>query len=235
VDRYLTNSRTTQARINSYFGREARVLYPPVEVDRFTPAEPGEHYLVLSELVSHKQIGMAVEAFARLGLPLVVVGDGPDGRRLRRMAPRNVRFAGRVDDAEAARLMATCRAFVVTGSEEFGIAAVEAQAAGRPVIARRAGGVLETVVDGVTGCLWTGGAGELAEAVRAFDTRSVDPRACTENARRFSAEIFRREFPREVAAAVGDAARHGDAPRLRRPAARRRSSSKPPPWRIAPG
>jgi glycosyltransferase involved in cell wall biosynthesis len=102
VDRYLTNSRTTQARIDSYFGREARVLYPPVQVDRFTPADPGDHYLVLSELVSHKQIDMAVEAFARLGLPLVVVGDGPDRRRLRRMAPPNVRFAGRADDAQVA-------------------------------------------------------------------------------------------------------------------------------------
>ena len=235
VDRYLTNSRTTQARIDSYFGREARVLYPPVQVDRFTPADPGDHYLVLSELVSHKQIDMAVEAFARLGLPLVVVGDGPDRRRLRRMAPPNVRFAGRADDAQVARLMATCRAFVVTGAEEFGIAAVEAQAAGRPVIARRAGGVLETVVDGVTGCLWTGGADELAEAVRAFDTGSVDPRDCTENASRFAADVFRRELPREVDAAAGNAAGEGDGPRHRHITARRRASSKPLPWRIANG
>jgi len=233
VDRYLTNSRTTQARINSYFGREARVLYPPVEVARFAPADPGDHYLVLSELVSHKQIEMAIEAFAQLGRPLVVVGDGPDGRRLRRMAPPNVRFAGRVDDVQVARLMATCRAFVVTGTEEFGIAAVEAQAAGRPVIARRAGGVLETVVDGVTGCLWTGGADELAEAVRAFDTGSVDPRDCTENAGRFAADAFRRELPREVDLALGNAARDADGPGHRRTAARRRSSSKSPPWRIA--
>ena len=157
VDRYLTNSETTRSRIASYFGRDASVVYPPVRVERFSPAEPGDHYLVLSELVSHKQIDVAVKAFAELDAPLVVVGDGPALRDLRRLASPRVRFAGRVSDAEAAELMATCRAFVVTATEEFGIAAVEAQAAGRPVIARRGGGVLETVIENVTGCYWEGG------------------------------------------------------------------------------
>jgi len=202
VDRYLTNSRTTQARIKAFFGRGARIVHPPVELARFSLTEPGDYYLVLSELVSHKRIDTAVEAFAALRLPLVVVGDGPDRRRLRRMAPPNVRFLGRVGDEEAARLLAGCRAFVLTGVEEFGIAAVEAQAAGRPVIARRGGGVLETVVDGVTGCLWEGGAEELVEAVRSFDTYAIDPGACVANARRFDQAVFREELPRQVELAV---------------------------------
>src|SRR5947208_9072136 len=161
VKRYVTNSRTTQARIRAYFGRESTLVHPPVDTTRFEPGPVGDHYLVLSELMPHKRIDIAVEAFNRLRLPLVVVGDGPDMRRLRRLAGPSIRFAGRVSDAEAARLLSSCRALVVTATEEFGIAAVEAQAAGRPVIAPSRGGALETVRDGTTGKLWDGGVAEL--------------------------------------------------------------------------
>ena len=202
VDRYVTNSRTTQERIKSYFGRDSRVVHPPVELTRFAPAEPGEHYVVLSELVSHKRIDTAVRAFTRLGLPLVVAGDGPDKRRLKRLAGPKVRFTGRITDAQVARLLATCRALVVTAVEEFGIAAVEAQAAGRPVIALRAGGALETVVEGVTGSLWSGGADQLEEAVRDFDTDAIRPEDCVENARRFAPEVFRNALSAEIEAAL---------------------------------
>jgi glycosyltransferase involved in cell wall biosynthesis len=227
VDRYFTNSRVTQSRIASYFGRDSRVVHPPVAIERFRPGPVGDHYLVLSELVSHKRIDVAVSAFNRLGLPLVIAGDGPDRRRLRRMAGPNVRFAGRVSDPQAERMMSSCRALVVTGMEEFGIAAVEAQAAGRPVIARAAGGVLETVSAGETGCFWDGGAAELAEAVAAFDTASVDPDRCVENARRFDAAVFRERFPREVMAAFQDVPgrRTGDRAQLRRPLPARRPGS----------
>src|SRR4051812_13113485 len=132
VDRYVTNSSTTQARIRAYFGRESRVVYPPVDTARFAPSEVGSHYLLLSELMPHKRIDAAVRAFTRLGLPLVVVGDGPDARRLQRMAGPTVRFAGRVSDAQVVPLLSSARALIGTAVEEFGIAAVEAQAAGRP-------------------------------------------------------------------------------------------------------
>ena len=107
-----------------------------------------------------------------------------------------------MSDAHAAQLMASCRAFVVTGMEEFGIAAVEAQAAGRPVIARAGGGLLETVVEGTTGCFWDGGEAELANAVSGFDTEAVDPQACVENAARFETRVFREALQREVDAAL---------------------------------
>jgi glycosyltransferase involved in cell wall biosynthesis len=201
VDRYLTNSDTTSARIHSYFGRESEVIYPPVETGRFTPGTPDDYCMVLSELVSHKRIDVAVEAFTQLGLPLVVAGDGPDRRRLRRLAGRNVRFVGRVSDAEAAHLLQGCRALVVTAIEEFGIAAVEAQAAGRPVIAARGGGALETIVEGATGCLWTGEAAELKQAVLDFDAQGVDPAACVANAARFDTAVFQRALPDAVAGA----------------------------------
>jgi glycosyltransferase involved in cell wall biosynthesis len=223
VDRYVTNSQTTQARIKGFFGRGSRIVYPPVEIDRFTPGTHGDYYLVLSELISHKRIDTAVDVFNRLGLPLVVAGDGPDQRRLRRLAAPNVRFAGRVSDAEAARLMAGCKAFLLTGVEEFGIAAVEAQAAGRPVIARHGGGALETVIEGVTGCYWSGAVDELAEAVRSFDADAVDPAACVENARRFEPERFRRALLRETELAIAEsAAEPDDSARERRLVARSR-------------
>jgi glycosyltransferase involved in cell wall biosynthesis len=230
VDRYITNSRTTQGRIRSYFGRDSRIVYPPVATERFQPGPVGDYHLVLSELVSHKQIEVAVKAFNQLGKPLVIAGDGPARRRLERLAGPTVRFAGRVSDAEAARLLSGCRSLVVTGPEEFGIAAVEAQAAGRPVIARAAGGLLENVVDGVTGCLWDGAAEQLAATVADFDASAVDPEACVENARRFDASVFREKFPREVEAALRD----GPAERLdawaripRRPALARRPTWRP--------
>jgi glycosyltransferase involved in cell wall biosynthesis len=228
VDRYLTNSRTTQGRIRAYFGRESKVVYPPVETSRFQPGEPGDYHLILSELMGHKRIDVAVEAFNRLGRPLVIAGDGPDARRLRRLAGPTVRFAGRVSDAEAARLLAGSQALVVTAVEEFGIAAVEAQAAGRPVVSVRAGGALETVNEGVTGVLWEGGADELARAVTSFDATAVSPAACLQNAARFDVSVFKRTLPREVEKAMAEA-RRGEPERhaARRAARPRRGLTRP--------
>src|SRR3954469_4941634 len=211
VDRYLANSHATQRRIHSYWGRESTVVYPPVDTHRFAPASnPGSSYLVLSELMRHKRIDVAVEAFNKLRLPLTVAGDGPESRRLRRMAGPTIKFTGRVSDAEAARLFATCRALVVPSVEEFGIVAVEAQAAGRPVLAVQAGGTCETVVEGVTGSFWSGGAEALAAAVADFDPDSIDPAECVRNAERFTRSVFAETLPREVDAAFADA-READA------------------------
>jgi glycosyltransferase involved in cell wall biosynthesis len=191
VDRYVANSHTTARRIARYFNRDSTVLYPPVETARFKPTRVNDYYLVVSELMAHKRISVAVEAFARLGLPLVVVGDGPDARRLRRMAPSNVAFEGRVSDERAAQLFEGCRALVVTATEEFGIAAVEAQAAGRPVIAYAEGGALETIIEGETGTLFHPDRPEaLAEAIRRFDADEVSAEACIDNARRFDVSRF---------------------------------------------
>jgi len=156
----------------------------------------------------------------------VVVGDGPDYRRLRRIAGPTVSFAGRVSDGEAASLLAGSRALVMTGIEEFGIVSVEAQAAGRPVIATRGGGALETVREGVTGTFWEGGPDQLVEAVTGFDDEAVNPQDCVDNAMRFDASVFRELLPREVDQALegggasdGLPIRHG-ARRVRRGLAR---------------
>ena len=220
VDRYLANSETTKARIKAYFGRDAEVVYPPVETDRFVPGAIGDYYVVLSELVPHKRIDRAVLAFNKIGRPLVIVGDGPDAARLRRLAGPLVSFEGRVSDARVAELLASCRALVQPSVEEFGIAAVEAQAAGRPVIAAGRGGALETIEDGVTGTHWSGDADALAQAVLDFDDAAIDPAACVENAARFGTEQFRRTLPavvdRLVAEARGEAIPGGAQPFARR-------------------
>src|SRR6059058_2738369 len=173
VDRYVANSETTARRVHRYFSRDATVVSPPVELERFRVAgrdAVGPEYVVLSELMRHKRIDVAIEAFNRLRLPLVVVGNGPDERRLRRIAGPTIRFEGRVSDERAAELLAHGRALVVTATEEFGIAAVEAQAAGRPVIALAEGGVHETVLEGETGVFYERPeAAALVEAVAGFD------------------------------------------------------------------
>jgi glycosyltransferase involved in cell wall biosynthesis len=208
VDRYVANSRVTAARIERYFGRRSTILHPPVELARFAaaaPAQIGEDYVVLAELMAHKRIDVAIRAFNALGRPLTVIGDGPEARRLKRLAGPTISFTGRIADEEVARRLATARALVVTATEEFGIAAVEALAAGRPVIAFNAGGVRESVTEGVTGTFY----GEddpaaLAAAVGRFDALAIDPEACRAAAERFGTERFRAEMRRVVEEAVAD-------------------------------
>jgi glycosyltransferase involved in cell wall biosynthesis len=218
VDTYVANSETTRRRIGRYFNREAEVVYPPVETGRFTPGEVGDFYVVLSELMPHKRIDLAVRAFSRLRIPLVVIGNGPHARTLRRIAGPTVRFEGRVSDARAAQLLSQARALVVTATEEFGIAAVEAQAAGRPVIALAEGGVRETVREGETGTFYEEATVDaLADAIRRFDPMAVDPAACVANADRFDVAHFRHSMLRVVDEAVaGDRTARGARPRPRR-------------------
>jgi glycosyltransferase involved in cell wall biosynthesis len=214
VDRYVANSSLTATRIHRYFGRDAEVLHPPVELERFHPGPVGGFYLVVAELMAHKQIDVAVHAFNRLRAPLVVVGDGPELRRLRRLAGPTVRFTGRLPDARVAELMRSARALIVTAAEEFGIAAVESLASGRPVIALGAGGVLESVVEGVTGAYYRPNEPEaLAELVSTFDADAFDPAACVAAAQQFE----RTRFQASLRAIVEDAVA---ADRATRPGAR---------------
>jgi len=226
VDAYVANSQTTKRRVARYFGREATVLHPPVDIERFTPAEPGAAYVVLSELMAHKRIDVAVRAFNQMRLPLLVVGNGPDARRLHRLAGPTVGFAGRVSDAEAARILAGARALVVTATEEFGIAAVEAQAAGRPVIALHEGGVRETVIDGETGVFFDAPEPEsLARTVLSFDALAVDPAACVASAQRFDTAQFRRGLRSVVELALDGLGSRRAA--RRRPPRRARGLARP--------
>ena len=145
-DQLLANSRFTASRIRRYWGRESTVVHPPVEVDRFRWDQPRDDvYLCLCRLVPYKRVDLVVEAFNRTGLPLVVIGDGPERARLQAMAGPNVRLLGRLPQDDVNAWLSRCRAYVYAGLEDFGIAPVEAMAAGAPVIALGQGGLLDTV------------------------------------------------------------------------------------------
>jgi glycosyltransferase involved in cell wall biosynthesis len=191
VDRFLATGEIARERIRRFWGRDAPVLHPPVEVERFSIGEPGDHVLFVAELVRHKRPEVAIEAAVAAGRRIKVVGTGPELERLRERYAGRAEFLGRVDDAQLARLYAEAAALVVPNVEEFGIAAVEAQAAGRPVVAVDAGGVRETVLPGETGLLVPeGDPGALERALRSDLTR-FDPRAIQAHAQRFRPQAFR--------------------------------------------
>jgi len=156
VDHYVANSRFVAERIRRYYGRRADVLAPPVDTDWYQPGGEGrrEHVLVVAALAPYKRVDLAIQACERAGLPLVVVGEGPERGRLERMAGGRTRFAGRVDPDRLRELYRGAICFLQTGIEDFGIAAAEALACGTPVVAAGAGGVLDIVVDGEHGRLY---------------------------------------------------------------------------------
>jgi glycosyltransferase involved in cell wall biosynthesis len=218
VTRFTAISRAVAERIRRHYRREARVVHPPVEVERFKPsgAAPEDFYLMVGGFVPYKREALAIEAFRTLGRRLVIVGDGPTRRRLLRRAPANVELPGRVPDAELASLYARCRALIHPQEEDFGIAAVEAQAAGRPVIAFGRGGALETVVPSLAGAEGPGSgehsapatgiwfesqtAPALARAVERFERLepSFDPASIRAFAEGFSTERFHAELGVEI-------------------------------------
>lgn len=204
VDHFVANSRFVADRIRRVYGREATVIYPPVDVARFSVRErsPQDFYLFAGQLTAYKRAYLAVEAFNRLGKRLVVAGDGEQLESLKHLvscishpASQNIEFLGRVSDEKLNELYSTCRALIFPGIEDFGIVPVEAQAAGAPVIAFRAGGVLETVRENETGIFFAEpSADALIKAVERFEMRSFDAAICRTHAQKFSAERFRTEF-----------------------------------------
>jgi glycosyltransferase involved in cell wall biosynthesis len=194
VDHFVAISHEVAGRVRRHYRRDAEVIYPPVDVDRIQPngRDPEDFYLVVSRLVPYKRVDLAVAAATKLGRRLLVVGEGSARRRLEAVAGPTVEFLGHRSDEEVADLYARCRAFLFPGLEDFGIAPVEAQAAGRPVIAFGRGGATETVVDGATGVLFDEQTVEaLADAIQTFEGMSFDPTICRRNAERFDSREFR--------------------------------------------
>ncbi len=197
VDQYIANGLITQERIKRYWGRDAPIVYPPVDVKRFSIGEPGDHVLFVGELVRHKRPDLAIEAAAEAGRWIKVVGTGPELESLKERYGGKAEFLGRVDDQQLGRLYSETAALVVPNVEEFGLVAVEAQAAGRPVVGINRGGVSETVIAGDTGLLVPDGdLRALARALRSDFTR-FDPQQISAHAQRFSREVFQTRL-REV-------------------------------------
>jgi glycosyltransferase involved in cell wall biosynthesis len=207
VDHYIANSQLTRERIKRYYGREAVIIHPPVETDRFTPGRPGDSLLIVSELVRHKRLDIALEAARQAGAPIRVVGSGPEHEALEAAYPE-AEFLGRASDREIAEEYARARALVIPSMEEFGITAVEAQAAGRPVIAAGAGGALETVLDGETGLLARiDDVDSFTRAIERIGELDFDPARAVANAERFSVAAFRRRLSEEVGRALAQSTR----------------------------
>jgi glycosyltransferase involved in cell wall biosynthesis len=193
VDHFVAISRTVQRRIAKYYRRDSAIIHPPVDTSKFTPGDSRDDYfLIVSRLVPYKRIDLAVRAFNELGLPLVIIGDGRDRDSLRALARPNIKFLGHVPDEKIGDYFARCRAFILPGQEDFCIAPVEAQAAGRPVIAYAAGGALDTVREGVTGNFFHEQTPEaLIKAIKEFDETGYAPAVIRRHAERFDKRVFK--------------------------------------------
>jgi glycosyltransferase involved in cell wall biosynthesis len=196
VGRFIAISKLIQDRIKKNYDRDSVVIYPPVETQRFKIAERlGDYYLLVSRLNTYKRVDIVVEAFNQLGLPLVVIGEGPDKPHLERIAKPNIKFLGRVSDTVVNEHCASCRAFIFPGEEDFGIAPVEAMAGGRPVVAYAAGGALETVVEGVTGVYFKEQTpGAIIAAVNKMQNMAFDCQQIRKQAQKFDKEVFKQKL-----------------------------------------
>jgi glycosyltransferase involved in cell wall biosynthesis len=188
---YVANSRNVQGRIRTTYGIDADVVYPPVDLERFTPRERGTRLLVVSRLLDYKRVDAVIRAANQANLPLDIVGSGPSFDELRVLAGPTVVFHRRLEDSAVTALMENCRALVLPGEEDFGITPVEAQAAGKPVVALAAGGALETVEEGVTGAFFHDHSeASILAALAAADALETSPHEIARRAARFSREAF---------------------------------------------
>ncbi|HUS59878.1 MAG TPA: glycosyltransferase [Nevskiaceae bacterium] len=201
-DVYLAISKNVQKRIKKYYRRDSKVIYPPVETEKWRPGidgKPADFFLVVSRLVAYKKVDLVVRVFNQLGLPLKIVGVGQQAKKLKKMAKKNVQFLGQLTDAQLLGYYQKCRAVIFPQVEDFGLVPLEAQSCGRPVIAYRNGGVLETVIEGKTGLFFEKQSEkELIGAIKKFKNLKFDPKECRTNALRFSQEEFVKRMKRLV-------------------------------------
>lgn len=196
VDYFIANSENVARRIWKHYRRESVVIHPPVRCKLFRPSDIDEDYfLILSRLQEYKRIDIAIEAFNKNGLPLVIIGDGPDREKLEKMAKSNIKFLGRQSDDVIKEYYSKCRAFIFPGEEDFGITPLEAQASGRPVIAYGKGGALETVVKDVTGVFFYEQTSDaLNIALTEFNKMKFDKMQIRKHAEKFDEAIFKRNI-----------------------------------------
>ncbi|HTK04296.1 MAG TPA: glycosyltransferase [Candidatus Eisenbacteria bacterium] len=200
VDRFIANSATVGKRIRKYYQRDSDVIHPPVDTTRFAASRTqGDYYVAGGRLVAYKRFDVVVRAFNKLGIPLKIFGEGPEMAKLRAMAKPNIEFTGRVGEREKAELYAGAIAYIHPQEEDFGITAVEAMAAGKPVIAYRKGGAVETIIDGKTGVFleeqsWE----ELANQIIRFDPGHFDAETIREHAGAYDTAIFKERIRRYV-------------------------------------
>lgn len=195
-DVLIANSETVRQRIRARWGREAEVIYPPVDVASIEVSSHDDGFLlVAARMLAYRRLDLAIDACTRLDRELVVVGDGPERKRLEARAGRKVRFLGRIDRPDLLDLFSRCHAYLAPGVEDFGIAPVDAMAAGKPVVGFRGGGVAETVLDGQTGLLFNEPTSDsMAAAIDHLESIRFDPARIRTRAEEFSTPVFHRRF-----------------------------------------
>lgn len=196
VDNFIANSRFVADRITKYYRRESEVIFPPVDLSPYHVSEKDDGYfLIISRLRPYKRVDIAVQAFNKLGLPLKIIGTGEEEQSLRLKAKKHVEFLGWVSDEEKRHYLEHCRALIHPQEEDFGITPLEAMACGKPVIAFKAGGACETVIDQKTGMLFDEQSWEaLADTVIRFRTLRFDPSLIRAHAETFSLETFKQKI-----------------------------------------
>jgi glycosyltransferase involved in cell wall biosynthesis len=199
-DYLLTNSETSRKRIQRHYRREAEVIYPPVDVDRIPMSRhPGEYWLAGGRLVAYKKFDLIVKAFAKLNIPLIIFGIGPELKKLKRLAGRRTKFVGAVNDEEKIKLYRRAIGFIHPQIEDFGITAIEAMAAGRPVIAFGQGGAAETVIPGKTGVFIDAQAWEdIGDAVIRHKPEAYKPEEIRRHAEKFSFASFEEKIIKQI-------------------------------------
>jgi len=198
VDKYLTNSKTSLKRIKKYYRRNAKIIYPSINMDDFYISSTiGDYYLAGCRLVPYKRLDIVIEAFKKNGLKLKIFGDGVDKNRLKNIAKnyQNIEFLGKIDDKEKNNLYSKCIAFINPQIEDFGITPVESMASGRPVIAQKKGGSLESVIENETGILFEKeNAEEINSAIEKLKKMDINPEKIRKHAEKFSKENFKKQF-----------------------------------------
>lgn len=199
VDKFIANSNFVAKRIYKYYRKEAVVINPPVNVENFyvekNASKRGDYFLMVGRLITYKRHDIAIRAFNKLGLPLKIIGRGPEMKKLKRIANKNIEFLGRVDDKELPRYYANCKAFIFPQEEDFGIVAIEAMAAGRPLIAYRGGDIVENIEEGKTGIFMEEQTtGEVIRAVKEFAKNEFDGEYIRKKSLSFSKDIFKKKI-----------------------------------------
>ncbi|MGD0268312.1 MAG: glycosyltransferase [Candidatus Sulfotelmatobacter sp.] len=217
-DHFVANSRAVADRIRQAYQRPAEVIHPPIDIERFHPCQEREdYYIILSRLVPYKRIDLAVKACTERKKRLLVIGDGPDRRALEAMAGPSVQFLGRASDKQVEYHVCRCRALLFPGEEDFGMAPLEVAAAGRPTIAYRAGGALETIVENFTGLFFDEQTPEaLGDAIATFERQQWSSHGLRQHAKAFGVPVFQdrfRSFLQRVGVPLAAAESLASAPR----------------------
>ncbi|MBP9822475.1 MAG: glycosyltransferase [Candidatus Pacebacteria bacterium] len=194
VDEFWKISNFVGRRIEKYYHKKAHLIYPPVDISKFPLAQeyPRDYFLMAGRLVSYKKFDVAVRAFNKLGLPLKIIGTGPELKKLKKMSSPNVQFLGQVSDEKLGEYYRGAKALIFPQEEDFGIVPLEAMASGRPVISYRGGGAEETIAENKTGIFFDQQTPEsIIEAVKSFSSKKFDPSECRAQAEKFSIEVFK--------------------------------------------